>query len=70
MRSHRFINSLLYLVIQLMAKESNAKENNARISCLLVLLLEKHYMSQVIHFMLSQNVDCEMIAIISQGHRF
>ena len=50
MRSHRFINSLLYLIIQLVAKESKAKENNAGIKCLFVLFLEKRYMSQVIHF--------------------
>ena len=50
MRSHRFINSLLYLVIQLVAKESKAKENNAGIRCLFVLFLEKRYISQVIHF--------------------
>ena len=50
MRSHRFINSLLYLVIQLVVKESNAKENNARIRCLFVLFLEKRYITQAIHF--------------------
>ena len=50
MRSHRFIISLLHLVSQLAAKESKAKENNAGIRCLLVLFLEKRYVSQVIHF--------------------
>ena len=45
-----FINSLLYLVFQLVAKESKAKENNAGIRYLFVLFLEKRYMSQVIHF--------------------
>ena len=50
MRSDRFINSLLYFVIQLVAKESKAKENNAGIKCLFVLFLEKRYMSQVFHF--------------------
>ena len=50
MSSHRFINSLLYLVIQLVAKESNAKENNAGIRCFLVPFLDKCYISQVIHF--------------------
>ena len=50
MRSHRFINSLLYLVIQLVTKESKAKENNARIRCLFVLFIDKRYISQVIHF--------------------
>ena len=50
MRSHRFINSLLYLVIQLVAKESNAKENNAGIRCFFILFLDKCYISQVIHF--------------------
>ena len=43
MRSHRFVNSLLYLVIQLLAKESNAKENNAFLRCFFVLLLDKRY---------------------------
>ena len=33
-----------------MAKESKSKENNARISCLIVLFLEKRHISQVIHF--------------------
>ena len=50
MRSHRFINSLLCLVIQLVAKESKAKENNAGISRLFVLFIDKRYVSQVIHF--------------------
>ena len=50
MRSHRFINSLFYLVIQLVAKESNAKENNVGTRCLFVLFLDKRYVSQVIHF--------------------
>ena len=50
MRSHRLINSLLYLVIQLVAKKSKAKENNAGIRHLFVLILEKRYISQVIHF--------------------
>ena len=50
MRSHRFIKSLLYLVIQLVAKESKAKENNAVIRCLFALFLEKRYISQVIYF--------------------
>ena len=50
MRSHRFINSLLYLVIQLVAKESKAKENNWGISHSFVLFIDKRYISQVIHF--------------------
>ena len=50
MRSHRFINSLLYLVIQLVANESKAKENNAGIRSFFVLFLDKRYISQVIHF--------------------
>ena len=50
MRSHRFIDSLLYLVIQLVAKESNAKENNAGIRRFYLLFLDKHFLSQVIHF--------------------
>ena len=44
--SHRFVNSVLYLVIQLVAKESKAKEKNAGIRCLSVLFLEKRYISQ------------------------
>ena len=50
MRSHKFMYSLLYLIIQLVAKESKAKEDNARIGCLSVLFLEKRNTSQVIHF--------------------
>ena len=50
MRSHRFINSLLYLVIQLVAKESKAKENNAVIRRFFVLFLDKRFISQVFHF--------------------
>ena len=46
MRSHRFINSLLYLVIQVVAKESKAKENNAGIRRFFVLFLNKRYISQ------------------------
>ena len=38
------------MVIQLVAKESNANENNAGIRRLFVLFLDKHYISQVIHF--------------------
>ena len=45
MRLHWFINSLLYLVIQLVAKE-----NNAGIRRFFVLFLDKHYIPQVIHF--------------------
>ena len=41
MRSHSFINSLLYLVIQLVAKESKAKENNAGIRRVFILFLDK-----------------------------
>ena len=40
MRSHRFMNSLLYLVIQLMAKESKAKENNAGTRLFIALFIE------------------------------
>ena len=40
-----YIIGLLDLVIQLMAKESKAKENNAGIRCLFVLILEKRYLS-------------------------
>ena len=49
-RSHRFINSLWYLVIQLVAKEYKAKENNAAIRRFFVLFLDKRYISWVIHF--------------------
>ena len=50
MRSHRFINSLLYLITQLVAKESRAEENNGGIRCFFVLFIDKRYISQVIHF--------------------
>ena len=60
MRLHRFINSLLYLEIQLAAKESKAKENNAGIWCLFVLILEKRNISQVIHFNIPKNVKNEL----------
>ena len=46
MRSHRFINSLLYLMIQLVAKESRANENNGGIRCLFVLFIDKRYISR------------------------
>ena len=50
MRSHKFINSLLYLIIQLVAKESRANENNGGIRYFFVLFIDKRYISQVIHF--------------------
>ena len=50
MRSYRFINSLLYLVIQLVAKESKAKENNARITLFLAQFIDKLYIPRVIQF--------------------
>ena len=50
MRSHRFINSRLYLIIQLVAKESRAEENNRGIRCFFFLFIDKRYISQVIHF--------------------
>ena len=50
MRSHKFINSLLYLIIQLLAKESRANENNGGIRCFFVLFIDKRYIPQVIHF--------------------
>ena len=50
MRSHKFINSLLYLIIQLLAKESRANENNGGIRYFFVLFIDKRYISQVIHF--------------------
>ena len=50
MRSHKFINILLYLIIQLVAKESRANENNGGIRCFFVLFIDKPYISQVIHF--------------------
>ena len=49
MRSHRCIKSLLYLVIQLVAKERKAKENNAGIRHFFVLFLEKRDLSHIIH---------------------
>ena len=65
MRSHRFINSLLYLVIQLVAKESKAKENNAGIMSFVVLFLDKSYISQVIHF---KHFSTTFVTIISHSH--
>ena len=53
MRLHRFINSLLHLVIQLMATESNAKDNSGGISCFFVLFVCDRYVSPVIQFMQS-----------------
>ena len=50
MRSHKFINSLLYLIILLVAKESRANENNGGIRCFFVLFIDKPYISQDIHF--------------------
>ena len=50
MGSHKFINSLLCLVIQLVVKESKAKENNAWIRRFFVLFLDKRYISHGIHF--------------------
>ena len=50
MRSQRFINSLLYLIIQLVAKESRDNENNPEIRCFFALFVHKRYISQVIHF--------------------
>ena len=50
MRSHRFMNSLLYLVIQLVAKENKAKENNAGVGRFFVLSMDKRCISQVFHF--------------------
>ena len=49
MRSHRFVNSLLYLVIQLVGKESKVKEDSAWIRRFFVLFLDKRYICQVIH---------------------
>ena len=57
MRSHKFINILLCLVIQLVAKESKAKENKARVRRLFVLFIDKRYISQVIHFKLDINIS-------------
>ena len=48
MRSHKFINSLLYLIILLAAKESRANENNGGIRCFFILFIDKGYICQVI----------------------
>ena len=50
MRSHKFINSLLYLIIHLVAKESMANENDGGIRCFFFLFIDNCYISQVIHF--------------------
>ena len=52
MRSHKFINSLLYLIIPLVAKESRANESNGGIKCFFALFIDKRYIFQVIHFKL------------------
>ena len=57
MRSHKFINSLLYLIIPLVAKESRANENNGGIKCFFVLFIDKCYLSQVIHFKLEKLLE-------------
>ena len=56
MRSHKFINSLLYLIIQLLAKESRANGNNGGIRCFFVLFIDKRYISHVIHFKFTHNI--------------
>ena len=61
MRSHRFINSILYFVIQLVAKESKAKKNNRGIRCFLVLFIDKRYITQVIHFKEHFRLGCEIV---------
>ena len=48
MRLHKFIKSLLYLKIPLVAKESRANENNGGIKCFIVLFIDKRCISQVI----------------------
>ena len=50
MKSHKFINCLLLLMIRLVAKESRANENNCGIKCSFVLFIDKRHISQVIHF--------------------
>ena len=50
MRSHKFINSLLYLIIQLLAKERRTNGNNGGIRCFFVLFTDKRLISQFIHF--------------------
>ena len=62
MRSHKFINSLLLLMIRLVAKESRANENNGGIKCFFVLLIDKRYIFQVIHFNLHIAID--LLAIL------
>ena len=50
MRSHRFIFSLLYLIIQRVAKESKAKEYNGVFTFFFVLFIDGRHIAQVIHF--------------------
>ena len=45
MRLHRFINSLLYLIIQLEAKESRANENNGGIRFSFVLFWQARFLA-------------------------
>ena len=61
MRSHKFINSLLLLMIRLVAKESRANENNCGIKCSFVLFIDKRHISQVIHFNVQHSGDDAVI---------
>ena len=68
MRSHKFINSLLYLIIQLVAKESRANENNGGIRCFFVLFIDKRCISQVIHF--NKNILLLTLQFVHKSGRF
>ena len=50
MRWHRFINNLLYLIIQQVGKESKAKENNRVFWFFVILFIDRRLIAQVIHF--------------------
>ena len=51
MRFYKFMNSILYLKIQLVAKESKAKENDNKVfRFLFVLFIHGRRMAQFFHF--------------------
>ena len=70
MRSHKFINSLLLLMIRLVAKESRANENNCGIKCSFVLFIDKRHISQVIHFKDSITLSHYCSKLIFTGTKF
>ena len=66
MRFHKFINSLMYLIIPLVAKESRANENNGGIKCFFVLFIDK-CLSQVTHFKHYLHSSMGMLLVLMQN---